>query len=318
MLVCAGRAAGIPAEVLEANRPQHPAQPADVSISLLQSVISFFPGPINKLLLFLDEQLPAEDVARALLYPAAAASSQSAQPVPSAATVTGEAQPPAAEGAADAAAVATDVDQPLQTTVAALETVASHYRSLHHTIQQHVLQSSLAATIAMLTSPEFLKGAAGPRPYQLYQKAIETDLLGPLRRDAQIPEEILLQVKQIFLALPSRIQARILLTAVQHPAARTSWASPSETEANVTGDGDGDGIESSSNDEDEATHNREATAQMVRDLLSAGGVVAVKLAQVIAEDPRVRTSYTLPYSLPVCATCRCNNNKTIPYLKLLR
>jgi len=83
-------------------------------------------------------------------------------------------------------------------------------------------------------------------------------------------------------------------------------------------DGDGDGIESSSNDEDEATHNREATAQMVRDLLSAGGVVAVKLAQVIAEDPRVRTSYTLPYSLPVCATCRCNNNKTIPYLKLLR
>ena len=56
------------------------------------------------------------------------------------------------------------------TTVEALETVAKHFKALHPSIQQHVLQSSLAATIAMLTSPDFLKGAAGPRPYQLYQR----------------------------------------------------------------------------------------------------------------------------------------------------
>lgn len=104
-------------------------------------------------------------------------------------------------------------------------------------------------------------------------RAIEADLLGPLRRDAQIPEEILLQVKQVFLALPSRIQARILLTAIQHPAARTAWADETNGE---------DG--GKSNDSDDC---REGTAEMVRDLLSAGGVVAVKLAQVIAEDPRV-------------------------------
>jgi hypothetical protein len=100
-------------------------------------------------------------------------------------------------------------------------------------------------------------------------------LLGPLRRDAQIPEEILLQVKQVFLALPSRIQARILLTAIQHPAARASWADDTNGESGE-----------SSNDTDDV---REGTAEIVRDLLSAGGVVAVKLAQVIAEDPRVRS-----------------------------
>lgn len=112
-------------------------------------------------------------------------------------------------------------------------------------------------------------------------RAIEADLLGPLRRDAQIPEEILLQVKQVFLALPSRIQARILLTAIQHPAARPSWA-------DETNGDDGSKSDHVHGTQNETTHTREGTAAMVRDLLSAGGVVAVKLAQVIAEDPRVR------------------------------
>ena len=110
-------------------------------------------------------------------------------------------------------------------------------------------------------------------------RAIEADLLGPLRRDAQIPEEILVQVKQVFLALPSRIQARILLTAIQHPAARTSWAD----ETNGASDNKSNGTDVGG----------EGTAEMVRDLLSAGGVVAVKLAQVIAEDPRVRSKVHL-------------------------
>jgi len=56
------------------------------------------------------------------------------------------------------------------------------------------------------------------------------------------------------------IQARILLTAIQHPHAKTN--------ATVF-----------------------EQAEMVRDLLSAGGVVAVKLAQMIAEDARVPSHY---------------------------
>jgi hypothetical protein len=102
-------------------------------------------------------------------------------------------------------------------------------------------------------------------PHQLYKEAVERDLLGPLRRDPRIGEQIIRQVKQVYLALPPNIQARVLLTAMRHPALRTGSAS------DVT---------------DPAT-----TGEIVRDLLSAGGVVAVKLAQMIAEDPKVSTEY---------------------------
>lgn len=135
--------AGISTEVLEGVRPQHPAQPADAAISLLQSVISFFPGPINKLILFLNGQMSANDVAATIVQP----------------------------GPASATGVAMETEgSHVATVVTALETVADHFKALHPAIQQFVLQSSLSATITMLTSPEFLKGAAGPRPYQLYQR----------------------------------------------------------------------------------------------------------------------------------------------------
>ena len=267
----------VPAEVLEANRPQHPAMPADASISLLRSCISFFPGPINKLILFLDGQLKAEEVAMALLNPNAASGKAVAATATDTLAVSNSSDsglaPKREMGTQTAVAASSPEAANMATTVAALETVARHYSALHPNIKQYVLQQSLSSTIAMLTSPTFLKGAAGPRPYQLYQRAIDTDLLGPLRRDAQIPEDILTQVKNIFLALPAPIQARILLTAVQHPAARTSWAEDPSAEATYGDD-------------------KMATAIVVRDLLSAGGVVAVKLAQVIAEDPRVPEPYS--------------------------
>jgi hypothetical protein len=48
------------------------------------------------------------------------------------------------------------------------------------------------------------------------------------------------------------------------------------------------------------------TAEIVRDLLAAGGVVAVKLAQMIAEDPKVGVEYRqlLGYSAR-CSTDIC-------------
>ena len=264
----------VPAEVLEANRPQHPAMPADASISLLRSCISFFPGPINKLILFLDGQLKAEDVARALLRPMVTSGEEAAVTLAVSSGSSSSKREMSTQTAVAASALEATVDDlQVAATVAALETVAQHYRALHPNIKQYVLHQSLTGTIAMLTSPTFLKGAAGPRPYQLYQRAIDTDLLGPLRRDAQISEDVLTQVKGIYLALPAPIQARILLTAVQHPAARTSWAEDSAADVTYGDD-------------------KMATAIVVRDLLSAGGVVAVKLAQVIAEDPRVPEPYS--------------------------
>eukprot|EP00658_Telonema_sp_P-2_P069958 TRINITY_DN5953_c0_g1_i1.p1 TRINITY_DN5953_c0_g1~~TRINITY_DN5953_c0_g1_i1.p1 ORF type:complete len:467 (+),score=102.24 TRINITY_DN5953_c0_g1_i1:1277-2677(+) len=68
-------------------------------------------------------------------------------------------------------------------------------------------------------------------------------------------------VKSVFLALPASIQARILLMAIQHPDANDLNASS------------------------------EQQAQMVKDLMASGGVVSVKLAQMIAEDPRVPKEY---------------------------
>lgn len=145
--------AGIATDVLEGVRPQHPAQPADACILLLRLVISFFPGPINKLIFFLNGQISAEDVAATILYP---------RPL----NITGDSR----SGQRKAAVPTVTSSAHMATAVAALETVASHFKELHPSIQQYVLQSSLEATITMLTSPDFLKGAAGPRPYQLYQR----------------------------------------------------------------------------------------------------------------------------------------------------
>lgn len=64
----------------------------------------------------------------------------------------------------------------------------------------------------------------------------------------------------VFLALPCDIQARILLTAIQHPFSK---GSPTPLEQ----------------------------ATVIRDLMASGGVVAVKLAQVICEDPRCPENY---------------------------
>ena len=74
----------------------------------------------------------------------------------------------------------------------------------------------------------------GVRPYDLYVKAIQEDLLGPLRRDARITDDILTQVEHIFLKLPSDLQARILLCALAHPDAHGDGTP--EQQAQVRGD----------------------------------------------------------------------------------
>ena len=85
-------------------------------------------------------------------------------------------------------------------------------------------------------------------------------MISPLGRDARINVNILNQVRRVYLALPSHIQARVLLTAMEH--------SQSESEMNP-----------------------EEQASLVRDLLSSGGVVSIKLAQMLAEEAKVPLYY---------------------------
>lgn len=103
-----------------------------------------------------------------------------------------------------------------------------------------------------------------------YVNAIDAELIAPLGRDARVTEDILDEVKSVFLALPADIQARILLTAIQHPTNIKLIAHGANVASNL---------------------NAEAQAEIVRDIMASGGVVAVKLGQMLAEDPKVPADY---------------------------
>ena len=75
------------------------------------------------------------------------------------------------------------------------------------------------------------------------------------------------QVKKVFLALPAEIQARVLLTAIRHPRARPSAGGTHTCPPAQSGAGLADAS---------------SQAEIVRDLLAAGGVVAVQLAPALA------------------------------------
>ena len=81
------------------------------------------------------------------------------------------------------------------------------------------------------------------------------------------------QVRKIFLALPANIQARVLLTGLRHQIENSTDFAKQPTDAESQSDVESDaGIEN---------------AVLAKKLLSAGGVVAVKLAQMLAEDPKI-------------------------------
>lgn len=241
-------------QYLEDNPPMPNPESLSLSTKLLTAAIAFFPGPINKLIMFLNGNIDIDTMVNSL------ADSLSTQNKP--------------KKNQDGKEETEDDEKKLFKE--ALEIVLHQFQKLDAnrkpgmgSIQQFVLHNALSTTIMALEqhqSQQQQQQQAGqqssrdPTPYELYVKAIEEDLLGPLRRDARITEDILTQVKKVFLALPSRLQARILLRAIQHPVAR----------GNVT---------------------PEQQAQVVRDMLSSGGVVAVKLAQMLAEDPKVPSNY---------------------------
>ena len=71
------------------------------------------------------------------------------------------------------------------------------------------LQSAVTATINLLPK---LEGQSnnGLTPYDLYVRAINEDLLGPMRTDGNISESVLGEVKLVFLALPADIQVSLI------------------------------------------------------------------------------------------------------------
>lgn len=144
------------------------------------------------------------------------------------------------------------------------------YQSLTVEMQHYVLETALTATISMLPTVPIVGDF---NPQKLYEKAIEEGLISSLRKDARISEDILDEVRTIFLALPPDVQARVLLTAVTHPSSKQFLTSQKQT-----------------------SFSREVIsfdnqAELVRDLLLSAGVVAVKLGQMLAEHPNMPVEY---------------------------
>ncbi|GBG26888.1 Hypothetical Protein FCC1311_031102 [Hondaea fermentalgiana] len=252
----------VPAHLMERLRPQHPETSANVLTSILIGAIAFFPGPVNKLIHFLDQPAIESEHERAIVIKeivddlnitaqqqdlgASAASGKDATPVQ---TPSLRRRPTGRRLLEDAGILQTALEK-------TLSKMKQLFDDLTPAMKTFVLTQALNTTISNLQN---MPRVGGVSPYDLYVRAIENDLIGPLRRDARITEDMLKEVKHIFLAMPGDLQTRVLLTALRHPLARIPL--------------------------DEASP--EAQAELVRDLLSSGGVVAIKLAQMLAEHPRM-------------------------------
>ena len=229
------------APILEACVPSSAPNSADAEVidietKLVTSACAFFPGPTHRLVQFLESRLALDEL-------------------------VGEVVSSAGSGV--------NTDQLKKT----LGVIKEHYASLHPKIRSHVLHRAMSNMISAIASAEekSRRNGAGrdqsssssSSPYHTYVRAIDDALLAPLRTDKRINKRILVQASQVFFALPSNLQARLLLTAILHPDV------PDEgQELSVT-----------------------ASVSIIRDLLSSGGIVAVKLAQMLAEDPEIPSDY---------------------------
>lgn len=128
------------------------------------------------------------------------------------------------------------------------------------TLSSSFVTSVSATTTAAVDSSNHVSPSSLPmNPYELYLVTLDDYLLGPLSKDTRIPRDVLQQVKQVFLALPPPSQARVLLRATLHPFAGSLV--PREQ------------------------------ASLVKDLMASGGIVAIKLAQMLSENPAVPKDY---------------------------
>jgi len=247
----------IPGNILERFRPQSPEYSADIMTGILIHAIAFFPGPINQLIQFLDSPVSEEnDEERWKIVTDIVQSLNDAVAEQDSDTDTRKIRRRSSRRILEDHGL---LRPALEKT---LVRIKRQYDELPGSMKGFVLNEALRTTITLLP---LLPRIGGVRPYDLYVRAIDEDLIGPLRRDARITEDILTEVKSIFLAMPPALQTRVLLTAVRHPIASA----------------------------DPATASPDAQAELVRDLLSSGGVVAVKLAQMLAEHPLMPRDYQI-------------------------
>ena len=224
--------------ILEACVPRGEAtekDALDLETKLITSACAFFPGPTHRLVQYLESRVTLE-------------------------YLLDEVESSAGPG----------LDRrELERTLAK---VREHYRSLHPKIRAHVLHKAMSMMITAIFAAEgksrrdgvsSSSGDGNTSPYHVYVGAIDEALLAPLRADKRINERILVQASQVFFALPSEHQARLLLTAILHPD-----------------------VPDAGQDLDVS-----ASVSIIRDLLSSGGIVAVKLAQMLAEDPEIPSDY---------------------------
>mmetsp|Transcript_7168 Transcript_7168/g.11403 ORF Transcript_7168/g.11403 Transcript_7168/m.11403 type:complete len:899 (-) Transcript_7168:840-3536(-) len=244
---------------MDRHRPQQPEETCDVLTAILINSIAFFPGPINKLVHFLDTPIGVGNESDRVVSDIVA-DLNNAVVTQDRLNKSNIIRRSSSRAAGRKLLETTGLVQP--TLEKTLLSMKSLYDSLPENLQNYVLTTALITTISNL---QMMPRIGGIKPYDLYVRAIEDDLIGPLRRDARITEDILHEVKNIFLAMPDDSQARVLLTAVRHPLNSMP-------------------IEDASPD---------AQAELARDLLGAGGVVAVKLAQMLAEHPKIPKDYQL-------------------------
>ena len=93
----------------------------------------------------------------------------------------------------EAGSEAADVDALRSSVMSALASMRCLFDDLHPQMKAHVLHK--AVTTAITTLPK-LPAVEGVRPYDMYVKAIDTELVNPLRRDARITEDMLTQVRR--------------------------------------------------------------------------------------------------------------------------
>ena len=131
----------------------------------MEAAISLFPGPINQLILYLSDQ--PDDSAR---------SDDSAQiDLSSLVALALPADGPGSE-------------QDREKFAGAAGLLKAEFATLAPVARQILLHNALAKAIKHLPS---LPTVRGELPYDMYVKTVETDLLGPLRRDARITPAII-------------------------------------------------------------------------------------------------------------------------------
>eukprot|EP00924_Labyrinthula_sp_SR-Ha-C_P002829 augustus_masked-scaffold_13-processed-gene-8.22-mRNA-1 protein AED:0.02 eAED:0.08 QI:0/-1/0/1/-1/1/1/0/834 len=280
----------ISAEILEENKPQFDPKTCDVITRILVHSVSFFPGPAHELLSLLKNESSRSAGAQDQVFPRGSFNPR---------TVSAE-RPSILQKLSfwlNSSPVLNDSGniERKETKIRKLRNyltkekfsydsgkdslfniknspgfkrIKDLYDSLCPEMQSYVLQSAVSSAIETLNE---LSSNEQFNPKKIYEIAVEEGLINSLRSDARIDEEILSEVKQIYMALPSNVQSRVLLKAVDSFDALVLR-----------------GREKKFSGENET--NFEA-AELVRDLLTAGGVVAVKLGQMLAEHPRMPIEY---------------------------